>query len=159
MLGGTPGERDRQSAEGRRRAGKLVPVRRRRRLQRDAAVLSRAIQRLHRARGADPAGARPVSHRLCRDDAARASRPRASGAAVHRGIVTTNSVPGWPARISSLPFSCFTNAVMIRVPSPLGFLRLKSGGRPAPSSRTEIESLSLPAPATVIQIFPPGLSL
>ena len=45
-------------------AGKLVPVRRRRRLQRDAAVLSRAIRRLRRRGGAAPAGARPVSRRL-----------------------------------------------------------------------------------------------
>jgi hypothetical protein len=43
MLGRAPGERDRQSAADPRRAGKLVPLRRRRRLQRDAAVLSRAF--------------------------------------------------------------------------------------------------------------------
>jgi len=87
-----------------------------------------------------------------RETSASSVRPDGS-----RGIVTTNSVPGWRAWISSVPSNCETNAVMIRMPSPFGLVRSKPGGKPAPSSRTEIESLS-PMRATVTQIVPPGLS-
>ena len=62
--GARPSAADRHSGADRRRAGELVPRRRRRRLQRDAAVLSRPVRRLRRRGRADPAGARPVSRRL-----------------------------------------------------------------------------------------------
>jgi len=76
-------------------------------------------------------------------------------AAARSGIWSVKLTPiGVGSRVSSPP-NCFKSAVTKRVPSRLLAVGSKLGGRPTPSSRTEIATDSFSV-STRTQIEPPG---
>jgi hypothetical protein len=72
--GARPPRGDRHADRHRRPDPGLVRARRRRRLQPDPAAAAELARRVRRSGGARAAAPRPVPHRICRHDAARASR-------------------------------------------------------------------------------------